>query len=77
MQASGVQAMPRDAVIDVKGMHHSSLEIALEGIAAIGESAHAINTSGGKLDVSSTALCRWRRRSTRKLDLKALHQPIK
>jgi hypothetical protein len=27
MQASGAQAMPRDAVIDVKGMHHDNLKI--------------------------------------------------
>ncbi|HEY7842632.1 MAG TPA: hypothetical protein VID30_02995 [Bradyrhizobium sp.] len=39
MQASGVQAMPRDAMIDVKGMHHSKLEIAFERIAAIAAKA--------------------------------------
>jgi hypothetical protein len=36
--------MPRDAVIDVKGMHHSDLKIALERSAAIAAKAHTRRT---------------------------------
>jgi hypothetical protein len=40
MQASGVQAMTREARVDFKDMHHDDLNVALERIAAIAAKAH-------------------------------------
>ena len=58
MQASGVQAMTRDARVDFKSMHHETFNIALERIAAIAAKAHTWPTKApaGRRRVSSIAL---------------------
>jgi hypothetical protein len=52
MQASGVQAMTRDARVDFRDMHHGGLKIALARIAAIAAKAHIIGTRPPRYDLS-------------------------